>query len=135
MADPETPAEWLARAAEANGIAERMHDTLPRKTMLEIAAGYERLARYAESAPTRAAAGRKQEMPVAQVTSTDIYLSSNGDRWQLIEDSFGRRLVRHEPNPASGGQATEIPVEDFIAVNGPGPEYEALRRMLGSSGE
>jgi hypothetical protein len=134
MADPNTPAEWLARAAEATGIAERMHDALPRKTMLEIAAGYERLARYAGSAPVRVAAERKQQVPVAQVTFTDIYRSSNGDCWRLISDRSGRR-VRHEPNPASGGQAMQTPVEDFLAVNGPGPEYEALRRMLGSSGE
>ena len=30
---------------------------------------------------------------------------------------------------------TEITVEEFLAVNGPGPEYEALRRILGSSQE
>ena len=125
MADPNTPAEWLARAAEATGIAERMHDALPRKTMLEIAAGYERLARYAGSAPVRVAAERKQEVPVAQVTFTDIYRSSNGDCWRLISDPSGRR-VRHEPNPASGGQAMETPVEDFLAVNGPGPEYRGF---------
>jgi hypothetical protein len=66
------------------------------------------------------------------VTSTDIYRSSNGDHWRLIGDSgSGRRLVRHEANPASGGKVTETPVEEFLAVNGPGPEYEALRRMLG----
>jgi hypothetical protein len=45
--------------------------------MLEIIAGYEHLAGYANSAIARATA--KQEM-VAPV-STDIYLSSNGDRW------------------------------------------------------
>ena len=126
MADPKTPAEWLARAAEASGIAERMDDAQSRKTMLEIAAGYERLARYAGSAPARATAARKQEVPIAQVTSTDIYRSSNGDRWRLIDDASGRRIVRHEPNPASGGQATETPVEDFLAVNGPRPEYRGI---------
>ena len=72
----------------------------------------------------------------APATSTDIYRSSNGDRWRLISDSdTGRRLVRHEPNRASGGQVTEVTVEEFLAVNGPGPEYEALRRILSSSGE
>ena len=54
MADPETPAEWLARATEARGIAERMQRALARKTMIEIAAGYERLAGYAGSATRRA---------------------------------------------------------------------------------
>jgi hypothetical protein len=54
MADPSTPAEWLALAAESKGIAERMQEALARKTMLEIAAGYERLASYASSERSRA---------------------------------------------------------------------------------
>jgi hypothetical protein len=125
MADPKTPAEWPARAAEAKDMAERMQNALERKTMLEIAAGYERLASYAGSARSRANTAEP-------ITSTDIYRSSNGDRWRLISDpKSGRRLVWHEPNPASGGQVTETSVEEFLAVNGPGPEYEALRRMLG----
>jgi hypothetical protein len=119
MAVPNKPAEWLARAAEANDFAEQAEDVSARKILFEIAAGYERLALYARSAKQVA----------------DIYRSSNGDRWRLITDSVsGRRFVRHEANPASGGQITETPVEDFLAVNGPGPEYEALRRLLGSSG-
>ncbi len=99
-----------------------MRDSDARSTMLATAAGYEKLARRAEVA--------KAEAPA---TSTDIYRSSNGDRWRLITDTVsGRRVVRHEPNPASGGQIPETPVEDFLAVNGPGPESEALRRLLGS---
>jgi hypothetical protein len=124
MADPKTPAEWTARATDARAIAERMEDDpLARETMLEIAAGYERLAARAAKAMT-------------PTTSMDIYRSSNGDRWRLISDSeTGRRLVRHEPNPASGGQVTETTVEDFLAVNGAGPEHDALRRTLHSSGD
>jgi hypothetical protein len=121
MDDSPTSTQWMARAAEARSLATRMRDPDSRSTMLSIAAGYERLARRAEVT--------KAEAPVVP---TDIYRSSNGDRWRLVTNSSGRRLVRHEPNPASGGQATETPVEDFLAVNGPGPEYGALRRMLAS---
>jgi hypothetical protein len=125
MADPSTSAEWMARATEARNLAEKMHDADARSTMLAIAAGYEKLAKRAEVGKTEAPA-----------TSTDIYRSSNGDRWRLISDSdTGRRLVRHEPNRASGGPVTEVTIEEFLAVNGPGPEYEALRRILGSSVE
>jgi hypothetical protein len=100
---------WLALprpGASRRGCAIATHGP----TMLAIAAGYEKLARRAEA---------KAEAPA---TSTDVYRSSNGDRWRLITDSVsGRRVVRHEPNSASGGQITETPVEDFLAVNGPGP--------------
>jgi hypothetical protein len=125
MADPKTPTEWMARATEARSLAEKMRDADARSTMRAIAVGYEKLARRAEVAEAEGSA-----------TSTDIYRSSNGDCWRLISDSdTGRRLVWHEPNRASGGQVTEVTVEEFLAVNGPGPEYEALRRILSSSGE
>ena len=103
MADPKTPAEWTGRASEARGIAERMDDPLARKTMLEIAAGYERLAARAAAEAT------------TSIRSMDIYRSSNGDRWRLITDSeTGRRLIRHEPNPASRGQVTETTVKTSL---------------------
>ena len=125
MDDPPTSMQWMARATEARSLAETMRDSDARSTMLAIAAGYEKLARRAEAAKAEALAS----------STDDVYRSSNGDRWRLITNSVsGRSVVRHEPNPASGGQITETPVEEFLAVNGPGPEYEALRRLLGSSG-
>jgi hypothetical protein len=41
-------------------------------------------------------------------------------------------LVRHIPNASSGGQTTDTTVADFLSIDGPGPEYAALRRLLGS---
>ena len=85
---PQTLKQWMARAAEARSLAERMRDAEARSTMLAIAAGYEKLAKRAEVITAEAPA------------SIDIYRSSNGDRWRLISDSVsGRRLVRHEANP------------------------------------
>ena len=64
----------------------------------------------------------------------DIYKSSNGDCWRLIRDtSTARAVVRHEPNPASGGNVTDTNVEDFLRIDGPGPEFAALRRLLRQS--
>ena len=66
------------------------------------------------------------------VSVTDIYRSSNGDRWRLVRDTeSGRAYVRHEPNPSSGGAMTDIDVDDFLSVDGPGPEYAAVRGLLG----
>jgi hypothetical protein len=93
MADPNTPAEWLARAAEATGIAERMHDALPRKTMLEIAAGYERLARYAGSAPVRVE-------PDASSSSV-FMLPKKLSMGALSQQSALRLIEQHMPWPAS----------------------------------
>jgi hypothetical protein len=64
----------------------------------------------------------------------NIYRSANGDRWRLMRDtSTGRVFVRHESNQASGGHATDTDVDDFLSVNGPGPEFAALRHLLGKS--
>ncbi len=65
---------------------------------------------------------------------TEIYRSSNGDRWQLVVTSDPTGMfVRHIPNLSSGGQTTDTTVADFLSTNGPGPEYAALRRLLEST--
>lgn len=67
---------------------------------------------------------------------TEIYRSSNGDRWQLVRTSDpASSLVRHIPNASSGGRTSDITVADFLSIDGPGPEYTALRRLLESSGD
>jgi hypothetical protein len=64
----------------------------------------------------------------------EIYRSSNGDRWTLIHDaSSGRRFVRHEANPSSGGQVTDTDVDAFLGIARSGPEFAALRRLLDRS--
>ena len=60
----------------------------------------------------------------------DFYRSSNGDRWQLLRDASGRRVVRHEPNLASGGGVTETGVEEFLDRTGSSPENLALRELF-----
>jgi hypothetical protein len=47
MSGPATPAQWLARAAEARAAADAMQDATAKRTMLAVAAGYEKMARYA----------------------------------------------------------------------------------------
>ena len=125
MADPNTPAEWLRRlrCGSRPALPSGMHDALPRKTMLEIAAGYERLARYAGSAPgtgggqsaNRRCRSRRSHSPTSIVGS---------ERGLLAVDQRPRPGGEFDTSrtQASGGQAMETPVEDFLAVNGPGPD-------------
>ncbi|MGI4796721.1 MAG: hypothetical protein ACRYG8_22220 [Janthinobacterium lividum] len=61
----------------------------------------------------------------------DIYRSSNGDLWQLVrETSPNQCLVRHTPNLSSGGAVSDMSVNEFLAINGSGPEHGALRLLL-----
>ena len=46
MVLPTTAEEWLALAAETRELALRMTNPDARTTMLEVAAGYEKLAEY-----------------------------------------------------------------------------------------
>jgi hypothetical protein len=65
------------------------------------------------------------------VKTEDLYRSSNGDCWQLLHDSSTQRtLVRHVPNTRSGGTATDMTVDEFLRIDGPGPEFDAVRRAL-----
>jgi hypothetical protein len=52
MASPTTLEQWLARAAEARAIADTLHDAATKRTMLGVAAAYEKMARYAASLPS-----------------------------------------------------------------------------------
>jgi hypothetical protein len=47
------PEHWRSRAEEARNIAEQLSDLESRRTMLRIAADYERLAEHAEPRATR----------------------------------------------------------------------------------
>jgi hypothetical protein len=68
------------------------------------------------------------------LTNRLLYRSGNGDCWSLMSDaSSGGRFVRHEANPSSGGHLTDTDVEAFLAIRGSGPEFVALREMLGTS--
>jgi hypothetical protein len=68
------------------------------------------------------------------IITEDIYRSSNGDCWTLVRGTVtGRVVVRHQPNLASGGNMTDADVEDFLRIDGPGPEFAALRRLFEKS--
>ena len=68
------------------------------------------------------------------VSITEIYRSSNGDRWQLVRTTEPvSALVRHIPNSPSGGRPSDISVAEFLSTGGVGPEDWALRRMLEGS--
>jgi hypothetical protein len=46
----------------------------------------------------------------------ELYSSPNRDRWFLVRDTrLGRVFVRHEPNTASGGKATEVGIGEFLS--------------------
>ncbi len=63
-----------------------------------------------------------------------LYASANGDRWELArEPGTGRVVVRHRPNAASGGRASEIGVGEFLSRGGgQGPEHQELLRLIGT---
>ncbi|HTW71400.1 MAG TPA: hypothetical protein VME47_16050 [Acetobacteraceae bacterium] len=70
------------------------------------------------------------------VSITEIYRSSNGDCWKLVRTTDpASALVRHIPNPPSGGRTTDTTVAEFLSTGGFGPEYWALRRLLEGSAD
>jgi hypothetical protein len=61
----------------------------------------------------------------------DLYRSPNGDRWSLVRDADSHDvMVRHQPNAASGGEATDMDVGEFLLRGGEGPEHQALLRLI-----
>ena len=63
----------------------------------------------------------------------ELYSSANGDRWHLVRDpESGHLFVRHEPNAASGGEAADIGIAEFLIRGVYGPEHVALLRLIGT---
>jgi hypothetical protein len=62
-----------------------------------------------------------------------LYRSPNGDTWFLAHDpATGSAFVRHQANAASGGQVTDVEIDEFLG--GPqNPERDALLRVIGAS--
>jgi hypothetical protein len=67
-----------------------------------------------------------------RLTKREIYSSPNGDRWFLVRDPNGRVAILHEPNPASGGQVSDIDVGTFLIRGGRAPEHQELLRLIGT---
>jgi hypothetical protein len=67
----------------------------------------------------------------------ELYRSApNGDRWSLVREPASERVfIEHEPNASSGGQTTHIEIGDFLVRGGPGPEHQALLRLIGTLAE
>jgi hypothetical protein len=62
-----------------------------------------------------------------------LYRSPNGDRWHLARDTAsGRVFIRHEANEPSGGQVTDIEIDDFLTSGGHGPQHTELLRLIGT---
>jgi hypothetical protein len=61
---------------------------------------------------------------------TELYVSSNGDRWELGRDSKDRRVVIHTPNAKSGGTVSITDAAVFLSASHYGPEHQALLAIL-----
>ncbi len=63
----------------------------------------------------------------------ELYSSPNGDRWDLARDpASGQVLVRHQANPASGGESTDIAIAAFLSRGPHGPEHQEVQRLIGT---
>ena len=64
--------------------------------------------------------------------ATELYVSSNGDRWYLVRAPVNQEVcVKHEPNAASDGKPSYIPIGEFLSRGAHGPEHTELLRLIG----
>ena len=67
------------------------------------------------------------------VQTRELYRSANGDRWCLAQETVTRHVfIKHEANPSSGGQLTNIEIGEFLRIGGNSPEHQALLRLIGT---
>ena len=105
----------MAKTAPAGTFADQL---------LDVAAQYERLAERLEPVVN----------PSRTPAETELYRSSNGDQWYLVQAPGSvQKFVRHQPNAASCGKSTLISANDFLAEDH-GPQHEALLRLIRCEG-
>jgi hypothetical protein len=63
-------------------------------------------------------------------TLRELYVSSNGDKWEITEDDDKRLFIRHTPSEASGGRQGILTIESFLEPGLGGPEQEALKKLI-----
>ena len=72
---------------------------------------------------------------LAGIEIVPLHRSGSGDIWTLIHDRrAGRTIVRHIPNAASGGHASDTAVAAFLAAEPAGPEHRAARDWIERAG-
>jgi hypothetical protein len=64
------------------------------------------------------------------VTLRELYVNSNGDKWEITEDDEKRLFIRHTPNEASGGRPRIVTIESFLAPEHSGPQQEAIKKLI-----
>ncbi len=62
-----------------------------------------------------------------------FYSSENGDQWLLLGGRDGS-TVRHQPNVSSGGNARDVPLEEYLPREQNTPQGQALRTLLQAHG-
>ena len=63
----------------------------------------------------------------------ELYVSENGDRWDVCRDASGKLEVVHSANQASGGAVSTMDFATFLAQrHNLGPEHQALLSLLRS---
>ncbi len=61
----------------------------------------------------------------------ELYISSNGDRWDVARDENGKLCVVHVANEASGGRVSVADIGTFLSTrHNLGPEHQALIHLL-----
>ena len=63
-------------------------------------------------------------------TLRQLYVSSNGEKWELTEDDEKRFFIRHTPNEASGGRQSIMTLATFLQPDQAGPQQQVLRDLI-----
>lgn len=65
-------------------------------------------------------------------TLRELYVSPNGDKWEVVQDGDKRLFTRHTPNLASGGRQSIMTLASFLQPDQTGPQQDALNKLIES---
>ncbi len=60
----------------------------------------------------------------------ELYVSDDGQKWDITEDDDKRLFIRYTPKPASGGWQRILTVESFLSPEHSGPQQDAFKKLV-----
>ncbi len=64
------------------------------------------------------------------ITLLELYVSGDGEKWEITEDDDKRLFIRHTRNEASGGRQCILTIDSFLTPEHSGPQQEAIKKLI-----
>src|SRR5690349_2844535 len=124
--------ERFARLLQQRADQSKKAELAAAKNLLKVEQADSEILSHRNNSPAQDRARSLQsgeERIMVLVTLRELYVSSNGDKWEITEDEDKRLFIRHTPNQASGGRQRILTTDTFLTSEHSGPQQDAFKKL------